>query len=40
MIGFERLFNRFGTFRITENMVGVTEKGFCRVWINENFSLN
>ena len=40
VVGFERLFNRFGGFDITENMIAVNEKGFCKVWVNENFSLN
>jgi hypothetical protein len=40
IIGFERLYNRFGPFKVTEGMIAINEKGFCRVWINENFSLN
>ena len=40
MVGFERLFNRFGGFCITAKMVSVNEKGLCRVWLNENFSVN
>lgn len=39
-VGFERLYNRFGGFEITERMISINEKGFCRVWVNENFSLN
>ena len=40
LIGFERLFNRFGAFDITETMIAINEKGLCKVWINENFALN
>ena len=40
LIGFERLFNRFGGFQIFETMVSINEKGYCRVWVNENFSEN
>lgn len=40
MIGFERLYNKFGAFEVTESMIGINEKGACRVWLNENFSIN
>jgi len=40
IIGFERLFNRFGPFEVRENMIAINEKGFCRVWLNENFADN
>ena len=40
LIGFERLFNRFGGFDISETMISINEKGQCKVWLNENFALN
>jgi hypothetical protein len=33
-IGFERLYNRFGPFEITESMIAINLKGYCKVWIN------
>lgn len=40
LIGFERLFNRFGGFEIVNSMITINEKGCCRVWMNENFGQN
>ena len=34
MIGFERLFDKFGGFEITDSMIVVNEKGQCKVWFN------
>ena len=34
MLGFERLYNRFGSFEILNSMIAINEKGFCRVWFN------
>jgi hypothetical protein len=34
LIGCERLFARFGAFRITARMVGVNQAHKCRVWIS------
>lgn len=34
IVGFERLFNRFGAFKISDNMIGIDEKGQCKVWIH------
>lgn len=38
--GFDYLFRRFGSFAITEEMIGLTELGVVKVWINEDFSQN
>jgi hypothetical protein len=40
ILGFERLCSRFGPFKVTSNMIGVNERGLCKVWLNDNFSLN
>jgi hypothetical protein len=40
IFGFERLYSKFGPFQVFENMIALNEKGSCRVWINEDFSLN
>jgi hypothetical protein len=40
LIACERLFQRFGAFRITTRMVGVNQAHKCRVWINENLASN
>lgn len=40
LIGFERLYNRFGGIEVLNSMIAINEKGFCRVWLNDNFSLN
>ncbi len=38
--GFEYLYKRFGAFHITKEMIGWTDLGIIKVWINEDFSLN
>ena len=38
--GFEYLFRRFGSFAITEEMIGWTKLGIVKVWINEDFCSN
>ena len=38
--GFDYLHRRFGAFSITEEMIGLTELGIVKVWLNEDFSLN
>ena len=40
MIGFERLFDRFGPFGVSNKMILVSKNSKCRVWINENITLN
>lgn len=40
LVGFERLYDRFGCFDISDRMVLLTKSGKCRVWFNENLSLN
>lgn len=37
---FDYLHRRFGTFSITEEMIGFTELGIPKVWLNPDFSLN
>ena len=39
MIGFERLFNKFGSFKVNSSMIYLNEKGMCKVWIHENPAL-
>jgi hypothetical protein len=34
LIGFERLFDRFGSFDPSSKMVLINKNGKCRVWIN------
>lgn len=38
--GFQYLYNRFGSFSITEEMIGWTELGVVKVWFNSDYSLN
>ncbi len=40
LIGYERLFDRFGPFDVTSKMVLINKNSKCRVWINENITLN
>ena len=40
LVGFERLFDRFGLFDITSKMILVNKNHKCRVWMNENITLN
>jgi hypothetical protein len=40
LIGFERLYNRFGGFEVFNSMIAINEKGFCRVWLSENIASN
>ena len=40
MIGLQILFYKFGGFEINEAMITINGKGFCKIWINENFALN
>lgn len=40
MIGFERLFEKFGGFSVHSSMIAVNEGGKCKVWIGEDFSSN
>ena len=40
LIGFERLFDRFGSFDVSSKMVLINKNSKCRVWINENITLN
>jgi len=34
LIGFERLFDRFGSFMVTPKMVGINRQHQCKVWLN------
>jgi hypothetical protein len=34
LVGFERLFDRFGTFDVSGKMVLINKNMRCRVWIN------
>jgi len=40
LIGFEMLFDRFGSFDVSNKMVLINKNSKCRVWINENITLN
>jgi hypothetical protein len=40
LIGFERLFHRFGPFLVSPKMVGVDRAGKCRVWVCQDFTIN
>jgi hypothetical protein len=40
LVGFERLFDRFGLFDITNRMILINKNSKCRVWMNENITLN
>ncbi len=40
LVGFDRLYDRFGSFDISNKMVLINKNGKCRVWINENITLN
>lgn len=40
LIGFERLYDRFGPFDVSNKMILVNKNQKCRVWINENITLN
>jgi hypothetical protein len=40
MVGFEKLAKLIGTFRPSEEMIGVDSDGRVKVWINNNFSKN
>jgi hypothetical protein len=34
LLGFSELYNRVGPFEITDKMIGLTPKGFVKVWMN------
>ena len=34
IVGFERLFSKFGGFEVTPNMISINEKDQCKVWYN------
>ena len=38
--GFSYLFRRFGFFKIKEEMIGWTDLGVIKVWLNEDYGLN
>jgi hypothetical protein len=40
LIGFERLFDRFGGFDITDKMILINKNNKCKVWINEALMFN
>jgi len=40
LIGFERLYDRFGPFDVSTRMVFINKKGKYRVWINEDVAKN
>jgi hypothetical protein len=40
LIACERLFQRFGCFRMTARMVGINHAHKCRVWISEHLATN
>lgn len=40
MIGFERIFSRFGVFRVTGRMIGLDQWHKCRVWLSEDLGSN
>lgn len=40
LVGFERLYDRFGGFDISDRMVLLSKSGRCRVWFNEDLSAN
>jgi hypothetical protein len=40
LVAYERLFDRFGPFLVTAQMVAVNQFGKCKVWVNENFAVN
>ena len=40
MMGFERLYSRYGGFEIKNSMISINEKGMCKVWFNDNLAEN
>jgi hypothetical protein len=40
MIGFERLYVRFGNFDINDKMIFLNKNSQCRVWFHQNLALN
>ena len=40
VIGFERLYNKFGPFAISNKMVALNQQNKCKIWLNENFASN
>lgn len=40
IIGFERLFAKFGAFPVTPRMVGLNQQNKCKVWLNESLANN
>ena len=40
IIGFERLYDKFGAFPITPRMIALNQQNKCKVWLNESFESN
>jgi hypothetical protein len=38
--GYSTLFAQAGCFEVTPNMMGITNAGNLKVWLNENFAIN
>ena len=40
LVGFERLFDQFGSFELNSKMIFISRLGKCKVWCHENISKN
>jgi hypothetical protein len=40
VIGFERLYNKFGPFTISNKMIALNQQNKCKIWLNEDFASN
>lgn len=38
LAGFKKLYDRFGFFRVTEQMIGINVRFIVKVWMSENFA--
>jgi hypothetical protein len=40
LVGFSHLYDRFGPFEVSQKMVLINKSCKCRVWLNENVTVN
>lgn len=40
IIGFERIYAKLGTFKITPKMIALNQNNKCKVWCSENLASN
>lgn len=40
LVGFERLFSKYGSFLPTPAMIGINKDHKCKVWVNQDFTKN